>query len=246
MNLKKYKRVMQNITILAVTVIFVSILLSPHTHMRLGNIFFGEVPRLYNVNYAHLFFSYAAYAPLATAPEFAHYQLSRTLFIRGQLERALFEAHEELRLYPQNARTYYILGLTYGYLNQEREAIQAFASFLDVYPNSWAARNDMAWLQFRIGDIEGAYFTIEPVAWIENPWIQNTYGTIMMNRGEYAIAEIAFLKAQQLATQMTQEEWGRAYPGNDPRIYGIGIKATLLSISTNLKIIANKQEDYPQ
>lgn len=232
--------------VLAVTVIFAGVLLSPHIHLRLGNIFFGEVSYLYNVNYAHLFFSYAAYAPVFSAPEFAHYQLSRTLFIRGQLERSLFEAQEELRLHPDNARTYYILGLTHGYLNQEEEAIDAFASFIEVYPNSWAARNDMAWLQFRIGDIEGAYFTIEPVAWIDNPWIQNTYGTIMMNRGEYADAKKSFLKAQELTMQMTEEEWGRAYPGNDPRIYGIGIKATLQSISTNLEIIATKEVGYPQ
>lgn len=240
MDIVRYKSRIQSIIGLSVVIIVAGIVLSPQTHMKLGNIFFGQVPRLYNVNYAHLFFSYAAYAPVFSAPEFAHYQLSRTLFIRGQLNRSLFEAEEELRLYPQNARTYYILGLTYGYLNQEHKAIEAFASFIEVYPRSWAARNDMAWLQFRIGDIEGAYETIESVAWIENPWIQNTYGTIMMNRGEYAEAEKAFLKAQEMASQMTEEEWGKAYPGNNPRIYGIGIQAMLLSIANNLEIISEK------
>jgi len=221
------------------------ILVLPNIHMKLGSTFFGGNPSLYNIDFAQLFFKFAAYSPVTKPPEFAHYQLSRTFFIQGQLDRALYEAYEELRFYPDNVRTYYILGLTYGYLNQEREAILAFSEFIKKHPSSWAARNDMAWLQFRIGDVEGAYITIKPVVWIDNPWVQNTYGTIMMNLGDYEAAEEAFLKAQQVASRMTEQEWGRAYPGNDPRIHAVGLQAMLKSISTNLMIIADKI-DYPQ
>lgn len=231
---------------IGIAVLVTIVILAPQTHLRLGNLFFGDVPSLYNVDFAHVFFSYAAYTPIAPAPEFAHYQLSRTIFIRGQLERSLTEAQEELRLHPQNTRTYYILGLTYGYLNKEQEAIAAFSSFLEAYPQSWAARNDMAWLQFRIGDIEGAAATIEPVAWIHNPWIQNTYGIIKLNQGEFEVAKLAFLQAQEIVLNMTEEEWGQAYPGNNPSIYGVGLRAMSQSIAANLAIIAEKQEMHPQ
>jgi tetratricopeptide (TPR) repeat protein len=230
-----------NLSILIVSIIILAILFLPKTHVKLGNTFFGGNPSLYNVKFAQLFFKFAAYSPVTRPPEFAHYQLSRTFFIQGQLDRALYEAYEELRFYPDNVRTYYILGLTYGYLNREKEAIIAFSEFIKKYPNSWAARNDMAWLQFRIGDVEGAYITIKPVVWIDNPWVQNTYGTIMLNLGEYDIAKEAFSKAQQVASRMTEQEWGRAYPGNDPRIHAIGLQAMLKSISTNLMIIEAKK-----
>lgn len=224
-------------------VIFISVLsLFPSLHYRAGNIFFGEKPALYNVQTAQLLFKLAAYPLLAQAPEFAHYQLSRTYFIVGQFDLAVEEAKKELELYPDNKRTYYILGLTYGYMNREEEAIVAFSSFIEAYPTSWAARNDKAWLQFRIGDVNGALATIEPVAELRNPWIQNTKGTLLLNSGSLEEAEQSFKLASEIVKSMSEEEWGMAYPGNDPRIYATGLSAMRTSIAANLSLVAKQKQ----
>lgn len=210
-------------------------------NQKMGNIFFGEVPVLYNVRLAQLFFEHSSYPPFGKPASFAHYQLSRTYFIQGNLLEARIEAEKELELYPDNKRTYYILGLTYGYIGQEEKAIKAFEKFLEWKPDSWAARNDRAWLQFRVGDIDGALATLEPVAtWRKIPWTQNTYGVLLMNKGRYIEAKEAFLNAKRDADNMTEAQWGIAYPGNDPRMYSAGLAAMRASIEENLKLIDEK------
>lgn len=207
-----------------------------------GNLFFGRISVLYNVTLAQFFFMRSAYPVFGTAIPFAHYQLSRTHFIQGDLLAAISEAEKELELYPDNIRAYYVLGLTYGYMNEAEKAIEAFSRYIQTDPMSWAARNDKAWLQFRIGDIDGALATIEPVSHdIGNPWVQNTYGTLLMNKERLAEAKQSFAYAKKAADAMTEQEWGISYPGNDPRIYGIGLNAMKLSIESNLELLEQKK-----
>jgi tetratricopeptide (TPR) repeat protein len=227
----------------AVLLCIIYFLLSPYLYYRAGTIFFGRVPQLYNVTLANYFFSYAAYPLIGKPAPFAHYQLARTLFIEGNLSAALNEANKEVHVYPSHTTTYYLLGLIYGYLNSTTPAINSFSRYIDSYPTTWAGRNDKAWLQFKIGDIDGALATITPVADdITNPWIQNTYGALLMNKGKYNEAKIAFTYASKMADMMSEDSWGRAYPGNDPRIYKTGLDAMKSSIQSNLKLIDEKQK----
>lgn len=230
------------ITVLVYSSLVLYLLFSSYFHQVVGNLFFGKVPALYNVTIAQFFFEQSAYPFFGKPKPFAHYQLARTNFIQGNLATALEEEEKELALYPKNKRTYYMLGLTYGYMNDEKKAIEAFGKFIAWKPNSWAARNDKAWLQFRIGDIDGALATIEPVAHLkDNPWVQNTYGTLLINKKRYAEAELAFLLAKQTADTMTEAQWGEVYPGNDPRIYGAGLSAMRQSIDNNLQLLREQQ-----
>ncbi len=224
------------------TTIFFLFYFASQISQILGNTFFGGVHKLYNANLSQFFFNYAANPIIGKPVEYAHYQLSRTYFIQGDLNAATIEAQRELEVYPDHVRTYYILGLTYGYLNEEKKAIEAFSKFIEANPKSWAARNDKAWLQFRIGDIDGALSTLEPVAhgYKDNPWVQNTYGTLLMNKKRYVEAQEAFLNAKRVTDTMTEELWGRAYPGNDPRIYATGLNAMRLSIRNNLDLLEKK------
>jgi tetratricopeptide (TPR) repeat protein len=225
-------------SILAIAVLFA--FLTPWTSQAIGNVLFGQVPSLYNVNLAQFFFSQSSYPIVGKAAPYAHYQLSRTYFIKGSFVSAAAEAQKELDLYPDHVRTYYILGLTYGYLHEEEQAIDAFSKFIESSPMSWAARNDKAWLQFRIGDIDGALATIQPVAHdTENAWVQNTYGALLMNKKRYAEAKKAFTYAKIASDKMDPSDWGKNYPGNDPRVYETGLDGMKLSIDNNLKLIAS-------
>lgn len=239
--IRRFKRVLVKVLLLLVALGLGYVGLSSSFNQFAGSIFFGRVPALYNVTLAHFFYWQSAYPVFGTARPFSHYELSRSYFIQGNLHASLEEIEKELEMYPENVRAYYMLGLTYGYLNQEDKAIMAFSKFIEKNPESWAARNDKAWLQFRMGDIEGGLLTIDPVKHdTDNPWVQNTYGTLLMNKKRYKDAHEAFLKAKQAAESMTEASWGVAYPGNDPRVYQTGLRAMRLSIESNLKLIEGK------
>lgn len=217
----------------------------PRFIFHTGNVFFGDVPVLYNLNFAHFFFKHAAYPLLRREPApYAHYQLSRTYFIRGELFSALDEAKAELSAYPNHSGTYYILGLTYGYMNRNHEAIDAFSQYIETHPGTWAGRNDKAWLQFRIGDIDGALATMEPIS--ENfpytPWVQNTLCALLLNKEDrHADAEKACLRARDSIDKMTASDWGRAYPGNHPQIYENGLQSMRKSVEQNLVILSARR-----
>ena len=204
----------------------------------LGNIFFGGVGRLYNIDIAYFFYNQALIFDTKDGlpPPYTHYQLSRVAFINGDLENAMVEIDKEFEAYPDHVHTNYIKGLTLGYMNREEEAIEAFAKFIEYKPESWAARNDKAWLHFRIGQIDEAIATILPAAQKDpnNPWVLNTVGVLFMNQGMNEEAKNAFTQAKLVADAMTEEQWGMAYPGNSPRIYEQGLDAMRLSIQENL------------
>lgn len=177
---------------------------------------------------------------------YVHYQLARIQFLRGNFDLSLLELEKELALYPNNDHTYYTLGLVYGYNKEEEKAIAAFKKFLVYMPGSWAARNDLAWLQFRIGDIDGALDTILPAINFAdpNPWIFNTYGVLLMNKDDFAGAEEALGRAVALEEAMTPQDWGQAYPGNDTRIQFEGLEAMRSSIADNLKKLQIRKENF--
>ena len=216
------------------------ILLVPSFSFSIGDVFFGKTKSLYNVKLAQ-FFYYTATHPIGSEspPRYAHYQLSRTYFIEGKLEKALEEAEQELSIYPDSLSTYYILGLTYGYMGRTHEAIDMFSIYIKAHPETWAGRNDKAWLQFRVGDIDGAMQTIEPIAknFKYTVWVQNTYCALLINKKRFTEAKEACGYAREAANKMNNEDWGHAYPGNDPRIYMTGLSAMKLSIDHNLTLI---------
>lgn len=226
---------------LLVTTLFTGIWFILKTDFEKGNYFFGEKNYSYNIKLAEYFYkksvtSYAAEGKLE--PMNLHYQLGRIYFIKGDLYTALEHFKKEEELYPANAKVFYMEGLTYGYLNLEELAIVKFGEFIKLNPTSWAARNDKAWLEFRIGNIEAAFTTIAAVAHdTNNPWVQNTYGTLLMNRKDYSGAKEAYLNAKKTTDSMSEKTWGNAYPGNDPRIYGVGLSAMKQSIGNNLELL---------
>ncbi len=203
-----------------------------------GELFFGGYAPLYNIKLAK--FSYEQSlrfdAVNGIPPPYAHYQLSRIAFIQGDLRTALNEIDIELEVYPAHMHANYVKGLTLAYMRRDQEAIDAFAKFIVYKPLSWAARNDKAWLHFRLGDIDEALDTIIPavVPYPENPWVLNTYGVMLMNKGEYAEAQKQLSRGLLVVNQMTEKEWGESYPGNSPQIWERGLDVFRKSLAENL------------
>ena len=239
--LKKQKQSILSFIGLGVTLSILYLFTLSSVNLYIGNIFFGGKDGLYNINLASFFYTHAAYPISNNTVEYAHYQLGRTYFIQGRLQAARNEIYKELELFPENKRSYYMLGLIYGYMHEEKLAIEAFGKFIEWKPESWAARNDKAWLEFRIGDIDAGLETISPVAHlVDNTWVQNTYGVLLMNKGRYTEAKTAFDNAKVAADKLTEEEWGKVYPGNDPRVYGMGLEAMRTNIQNNSTFLEKK------
>jgi tetratricopeptide (TPR) repeat protein len=234
----------KKISVAALSVGLISILFFlPFVSFSMGNLLFGGFEPLYNVRMAHAAFFIAAHPLIQEKPpRYAHYQLSRTYFIQGRHEEALEEVRKELEVYPDDVNAYYLLGLTYGYLGRTHEGIEAFSKYIETHPGTWAGRNDKAWLQFRVGDIEGALLTMEPIVaqFPLTPWVQNTYCSLLTNTDRLEQALEVCRRAKEIIDKMTPEDWGHAYPGNDPRIYSEGLDAMRKSIDHNLSIIEDK------
>lgn len=213
----------------------------------IGEIFFGRIPALYNLSFSKFFYNQALLFDTKNKipRRYVHYQLGRIAFIEGNFPKTLDEMSEEIRYYPDTYQVYYMKGLTLGYTNREREAIENFKIFVEHNSDKWAGRNDLAWLQFRIGDIDGALTTITPAytKYPDNPWVLNTYGTLLMNKGNYQEAKKVLEKGHSISQLFTEKEWGIAYPGNDPRIYTVGLQAMRDSFASNLELLDRRSKE---
>ena len=202
---------------------------------NIGNYFFGEGG--YDVVKAEQYIK-RALAINDGIPE-AHYQLARIYFIQSDFKNALVEINKELAFSPYFYRSYYVRGLIYGYDAQYDKAAADFKAYLIHNPTSWAAHNDLAWTYFSKGDYAGALATARDGLTYapHNPWLLNTLGAILLNEGRRTEAKQAFDSALQTLRAMTPDDWGAAYPGNDPAIYTEGLSAMRASIERNLDLL---------
>lgn len=209
---------------------------NPELYYLMGNEHFGGAGT-YDLNKAKRYF--ISSIRLEYAFPDAHYQLGRTYFIQGDFAHALFEIRETLRIDPEFKKAYYMYGLINGYQKNYAEAIHGFSEFIKRDDFNWAGYNDLAWIYFQKGDYEKTRDTAkEGLHHAEtNPWLQNIYGTALMNLGEKEEAEKAFRIALRETESMSPERWGGAYPGNDPRTYDQGLGQMKAAIRHNLALL---------
>lgn len=249
-HLNQKRNLLASASLLLIVLIVVFVIMSDKqkVYLAVGNMLFGESVGPFTIYQPTLaeYFLLQSNETGSQPLKWANYQLARLAFVRGDYTRAIHYSNEELRLYPSNCRTHYIRGLVYGYMDKLDLAIDDFEIFnTSCVRDSWAGHNDLAWFYFRKGDLQKALAIVELVIYKDtnslNPWLQNTYGTILLNLGRHDEARDALLKARYLADNLTEEEWGKSYPGNDPRIYGEGLNSMRKIIEKNLLLLEKKQ-----
>lgn len=169
----------------------------------------------------------------------AHYQLGRILFIKGKFIEAKHEIDTVIAANPDFEKAYYMRGLILGYQGRLEQGIPYFEEFIRRAPNEWAGYNDLAWLYFRMGEYEKVRETTEKGLGVspENVWLLNMHGLALHNLGRSEEAQLLFKRAKERADILKPEDWGKAYPGNDPAIYADGLARMHEAIDHNLKLV---------
>ena len=210
--------------------------------MRLGNYYFNGAGG-YDLEKAERAFKKA----IAMDSEilWGHYQLARVYFVKGEKDKALEEINKELEANPENLRSLYVRGLIYGSSGKLAEAEVDFKRFVIWFPSEWAGYNDLAWIlakEEKYSDAEKAAEAgiKKAIGGGQNSWLWNSLGVAQLNLKKYNDAEKSFRKALELARNMTENEWARAYPGNNPKESSGGLRSFTAAVETNLRKAVDK------
>ena len=74
-----------------------------------------------------------------------HAEIAAGFFERGQMEVALQELSEAVRLDPRNAKIYNVYGLVYSVMGQDADAQANFLKGLEIAPNDSEIRQNWGW-----------------------------------------------------------------------------------------------------
>lgn len=211
-------------------------------HFKMGNFYFNG--GAYDLERAKKYF--AKTISLDERLPGAHYQLGRIYFLEGKFFSALEEMNKEIELYPEFEKSYYMSGLIAGYQGNFNLAVRSFEKFLTFKPESWAGWNDLAWVYFKKGDYEKVKEAAENgiAAAGENVWLNTSLGVALLNLEENSRAVAVLNQAKIMAENMTPEEWGMAYPGNNPKNYEDGLRQMLEAIEFNLNLAMNSVDNF--
>ncbi|MEK7661942.1 MAG: tetratricopeptide repeat protein [Patescibacteria group bacterium] len=206
----------------------------PKLYLKIGNYYFGKGD--YNLIKAEKNFRRALMLDPAT--QTAHYQLARINFLKSNFAEAIWQIDREISLNENFGKSYYVKGLIQGYMGQSDEAILNFKKFIAYDSYNWAGYNDLAWVYFKKGEF--AQTKDAALKGLKrdpgNPWLNNSLGLALLNLGQKKEAKRAFETALEKLKKIAPEDWGKAYPGNNPNIYAQGLKEMRESVSYNLAL----------
>lgn len=204
---------------------------------NMGNFYFGGGGK-YDLERAEKYFKKTI--SLDAGLQGAHYQLGRVYFIGGDFYNAIKNIKKEIELYPDFAKSYYMKGLIEGFRFSGNlgVAAESFKKYIELNPVTWAGWNDLSWIYFKSGDYKSAAEAAENGLEIaeDNVWLLNSLGVSLLNLGKKKQAKEALAKAFNISGNMRPEDWGKAYPGNNPNIYAEGLRQMREAIEYNLEL----------
>ncbi|MEK7627863.1 MAG: tetratricopeptide repeat protein [Patescibacteria group bacterium] len=212
--------------------------LAPHDaelHFNIGDYFFGN--GAYDPEWAYKHFIFARNANPALAR--VNYQLARLSFLNGNFSDAYASVLREKTIDPSFGKSHYMEGLILGYRaypGDFEKSVKAFKNFIAYDPLNWAGYNDLSWIYFQKGDYKNAWDVANQglTQAYGNPWLLNSRGIASLAMNKSHDAEQDFNDALDTIATMTADQWGVAYPGNNPSLYAAGFASMKDSIERNL------------
>lgn len=182
----------------------------------------------------------------STGNVLAWYQLGRIDFIEGKFDLALAKFGKQQEYFGDTVpNVYYMIGLTYGFKARRtndpsdwQKGIEAFERYITFEPVVPWPRVDLSWIYFSQGRFEEMIPILEEGLNYspENPWLLNMYGLALLNTGKNEEALSAFKLADTYVSDMTEEMWGKSYPGNNPSDWGAGLASFKDVIKKNIEL----------
>jgi len=176
----------------------------------------------------------------------AWYQLGRIDFLEGHYASAIAKFKKQLEFHQDKVpNVYYMIGLTYGYWARDtgnqvywEYAAEGFQKYLEHDPASPWAHTDLAWIYFETSQLPLMKRTVERGLAInpDHPWLLNMYGLYLLNTQQPRAALEYLDRAKQAALQLTTNDWGRAYPGNNPLFWPDGLTEFQSVVSYNYEL----------
>jgi tetratricopeptide (TPR) repeat protein len=179
----------------------------------------------------------------------AWFLLGRVNFVLGNLSRSASDFQEVIELDSRNEQAYYGLGLAHGYQSNLDLAASSFHDYLtiieekkssgeyqDYPPGHWAGYNDLAWIYFLQGNFkEAEKITAEALRKYNNPWLLNMMGAILLNQDRKEDAQIYFQRAKEYSQNITAEDFGEAYTGDNKEWHEKGFANMKQIIEENIQ-----------
>ena len=200
--------------------------------------------RDYDIHHAEIMFKKSL--RLNPQQPFAQHQLGRIEFLRGDITRALARINAEIATNPSpSPSSYYVRALIEGYMGDYEDAAKDYEVYLKTDPNNWAAINDYAWVLLKNSRALDALVALDwgLLYWPGNAWLLNSKITALFELGEMDKARETVALAGKAVMSITESDWMRAYPGNDPLIAREGVLAFQEAVRANIHTIAIARQD---
>ncbi len=196
----------------------------------------------YNMSLAER--AYKKTLSLDSSYPWANYQLGRIYLVKNKMLTAKSFLDKELEIYPDHDRVYYVRGIVNGFAKDLSTAEKDFETFINAHPSEWAGYNDLAWILLKGKKWQEAKNVIkrglDATGDNQNPWLWNGLGVAELNLSDYKNAKVSFETALVFAQELTESDWVRAYPGNDPKEASTGLLAFKEALKKNIELASSK------
>jgi len=168
------------------------------------------------------------------------HELARVYFLKGDFPKALGFINAQVALHGDEfPNAYYVRGLIEGYAGDYAAAAKDYEHFLRFDPHNWAAMNDYAWVLLKAHRSQDAALVASEglTLFPDNPWLLNSQAIALYEMNAFSAALRSAQKASAAVAVLSEAEWLRAYPGNDPGSAAEGIASFKKAVADNMHTI---------
>jgi tetratricopeptide (TPR) repeat protein len=176
--------------------------------------------------------------------------LGRIYFVLGDIPKAIQNFDKAISLNLNSKEYYYGRGLAFGFAPDffQKDAIKDFEKYIELdnleYAQTgyhaygaWAGYNDLAWIFFKQGSFQKSLETTKLGLEISNlnPWLLNLAGANLVELDDCKAALTYFNQAETNIKEVSTEEFGEAYSGDDSSSWENGKNGLQTTIQENRK-----------